>query len=121
MSARILYIDDEQDLVDLAASFFQDENMPIDVSTSFNHALELIKQNRYDLIISDAKMPSGNGHDLYQLITKEGLFRGKFILVTGNVDPRVEKHALDYDLVMLKPIQFADLINKAKSVLNIQL
>jgi len=118
MKARILYIDDEQDLVDLAMSFFEEENMPIDICTDFNEALRLIKTNHYDLIISDAKMPSGNGHELFQKITSEGLFNGKFILVTGNIDPISEEITAAYEAVMLKPIRFQELVDKAKLILE---
>lgn len=59
MSPRVLYIDDEADLVELASSFFEDSDIPIDTSTDFHHALKMIRNNKYDIIISDVNMPSG--------------------------------------------------------------
>ncbi|HXH76741.1 MAG TPA: response regulator [Bacteriovoracaceae bacterium] len=117
MSERILYIDDEVDLLELAASFFEDENLKIETCCTFQGALELIRKNQYDLIISDVRMPSGNGHDLMNLIHKEGLFTGKVIMVTGNADEGNDPRHRVYDLIVYKPIDFYELIEQVKKVL----
>jgi DNA-binding response OmpR family regulator len=114
--ACILYIDDEIDLLDLAASFFEDEGLPIETSSDFNEALSLIRKNKYDLIISDAKMPSGSGFELFEIIKKEG-YKGKIILVTGNVDNPEQVKNLGYDQIIYKPINFAELIDQVKSLI----
>ncbi len=115
--ARILYIDDETDLLDLAASFFEDENLPIDTASHFDEALKLIRANQYDIIISDAKMPSGSGFELFKIIKTEGYFQGKSILVTGNLDNQTESNKNGFDLVIYKPIKFQELIDTVKSML----
>jgi len=51
MKARVLYIDDEVDLLELAASFFEEENLPIETCSDFNQALNLIRNNHFDVII----------------------------------------------------------------------
>lgn len=116
MGPRILYVDDEADLVELAASFFEEENLPIETCTNFKDALELIRKNTYDLIISDVRMPSGSGHELFSQIKKEGIFHGKFILVTGNDEGNYSKG--DYDRILLKPVNFDDLISDIKSMFS---
>ncbi len=114
---RILYIDDETDLLDLAASFFEDENLPIETVSNFDEALKLIRTNAYDVIISDAKMPSGSGFDLFKIVKTEGYFKGKSILVTGNLDNKSEANKHGFDLVIYKPIKFQELIDTVKSML----
>ena len=115
--ARILYIDDEIDLLDLAASFFEDENLPIETCSNFNQAVELVLKNKYDLIISDAKMPTGSGYELFQLIKKETAFTGKIILVTGNLDEPALK--LGFDLIIYKPVKFQELVQTVKKLLEV--
>jgi DNA-binding response OmpR family regulator len=117
MTARILYIDDEIDLLDLASSFFEDEDLPIDTTSNFDEALSLIRSNEYDLIISDAKMPSGSGFELFKIIKSEYLFKGKVILVTGNLESQDQCKDLGFDLVVYKPIQFQELVETVKSLL----
>ncbi len=114
---KILYIDDEADLLDLAVSFFEDENMMIDTCTNFQAALEMIKLKKYDLIISDERMPSGSGHELMAIIKSENIFQGKTIMVTGNIDSSGEQHDKGYDLILFKPLHFQELIDHVKKIL----
>lgn len=117
MIARILYIDDEEELLDLASCFFEDDDLPLETVSDFNAALELIRNNHYDLIISDAKMPSGSGFELLKIIRSEALFSGKIILVSGDLENKSECHQLGFDKVMYKPIVFQDLIQTVKELL----
>ena len=115
---KILYIDDESDLLNLAASFFEDEDMPIDTSTNIQDALSKIRNGSYDLIISDARMPSGSGKELLATIRREKLFAGKFILLTGNLDYKIGNDEYPYDLVLFKPLRFQELVDTVKKMLN---
>lgn len=115
---KILYIDDEVDLVNLAESFFMDEKISIDTSTSFHEAFEKIRTIPYDLIISDARMPTGNGLELLRLIKDEKLFSGKFILVTGNVENHESREVKECDMVIYKPLRFQELIEEVKKLLS---
>jgi DNA-binding NtrC family response regulator len=117
---KIMYIDDESDLLNLASSFFEDESIPIDTSDSFIDALDKIRQSSYDLIISDARMPTGSGRELLKIIRDEKLFNGKFILVTGNLDYKNEDDNDVYDLVLFKPLRFQELVDHAKKMLNLK-
>lgn len=115
---KILYIDDENDLLNLASSFFEDESLPIETCTTFSEAMEKIRNSTYDLIISDARMPTGSGQELLSKIRAEKLFSGKFILVTGNLDFQDENDKNSYDLVLYKPLRFQDLVDQAKEMLS---
>ena len=115
---RILYIDDEVDLLDLAATFFEDEDLPIETCSDFDQAISMIRKNAYDLIISDAKMPSGSGFELFKIIKEEKLFNGKIILVTGHLENPSDGHKLGYDMVIYKPIKFQELVQRVKSLLD---
>ena len=116
--ARILYIDDEVDLLDLAEGFFLEENLPVDTCSDFFRALELIKKNHYDVIVSDARMPSGSGSDLFNILRSELSFQGKLILVTGNLNSKEELQNSYHDIILYKPIAFEELVKTVKSYLN---
>ena len=116
---HILYVDDEKDLLELAQAFFADENIPIDVAQNMENALALIQKKDYDLIISDVRMPSGSGIDLITRARNEHHFRGKFILVSGQMTSKLETMA-DCDLLLTKPIDFSFLIDSVRNLLNSQ-
>lgn len=117
---KIMYIDDECDLLNLASSFFEDEEIPIETCSNFNEALEKIRKGSYDLIISDARMPTGNGTDLLKIIRDEKVFEGKFILVTGNLDYQNEPEKNLYDLILFKPLRFQELVDHVKEMLKLK-
>lgn len=113
--ARILYIDDEVELLDLAASFFEDENLKLDTSSDYNEALELLKKNQYEVVISDAKLPTGSGPELFRYMKEKLNYQSKMVLVTGHLqDPGIEK---EIDLVLYKPIEFQELVDQIKNLL----
>lgn len=115
---KILYVDDEEDLVLLAQSFFEDENLLIDISTDFDQALDKIHLNEYDIVITDAKMPKGSGQELVKRVKLAKKFAGKFILVTGNIDPEDSEAQAGFDMVIYKPIHFQELVDKVKQILT---
>lgn len=114
---RILYVDDEKDLLSIAQSFFEDEQLPIDTCSCFNEALVKIKSYSYDLIISDARLPAGSGKELLRRLRDEK-FQGKFIMVTGNLEHEEEGRD-DYDLILFKPLHFQELVLQAKRMLSL--
>lgn len=114
---KILYVDDEADLLDLAASFFEEENIPIDTCTHIQGALDKVRKDSYDLIITDLRMPTGSGQELLNVIRKEGSFKGKVILVTGNIETVGTHENNSCDLVLFKPLRFQELIDRVKELL----
>ncbi len=115
---NILYVDDEQDLLELAKTFFEDENLPLDIAADVDEALELIRKKNYDLIISDVRMPSGSGINMIATARAEKKFSGKFILVSGDLKSQDEGKKAGCDLMMNKPIDFFALIDSVKELLQ---
>lgn len=113
MSAKVLYVDDEVDLLDLAKTFFDDEGIELDTCSDIQTAITKIKAGNYSVIISDAKMPSGSGHELFRILRADLKFSGKLYLVTGHLEKDGETK--DYDFVIYKPIKFFELIDEIKA------
>lgn len=114
--ARILFIDDELDLLELAVSFFEDDGFKIDVASNITDALELIKNQDYEVIISDSNMPNGSGLDLFKQLKNDTLYSAKLILVSGD-NGDTQKDFSYCDHFYLKPVNFDDLVLHVKSIL----
>lgn len=115
---NILYVDDEKDLLELACTFFEDENLNLETSHDYLQALELIRNKRYDLIITDVRMPAGSGPELIAKAREEGNFSGKFILVSGDLKSQEEATIARCDLMLSKPLDFFALIASVKELLQ---
>ncbi|MFA6226275.1 MAG: response regulator [Methanoregula sp.] len=70
---RILYVDDEPDLLKIGKLFLErDGTFTIDTLASARLALEQLKTERYDAIISDYQMPEMDGITVPQTSQKIG-------------------------------------------------
>lgn len=92
---RVIFIDDEENFLDLAEKYFDKEKgLDIDYTTSAKEGLELIEEGDYDAVIADYQMPEMNGLDLLVTLRKEGSDI-PFIVLTGKGEEEVAMEALN--------------------------
>jgi response regulator RpfG family c-di-GMP phosphodiesterase len=65
---RVLFVDDEAFILFSLRRFFKQNNIEVDVETDCIKAVELIKENKYKVIISDFRMPNMNGAEFLELV-----------------------------------------------------
>jgi len=119
MSTRILVTDDERIIRESIAEFLQTEGFETFVASNGEEALEVIKKNDIDLLISDVRMPGIDGIELMNevnLLSPETLI----ILMTAfaSVETAIQalrSGAADY---MLKPLDFDELVLRINAILE---
>ncbi len=79
---KILYVDDEPILLNLARMFIEKNGFLVDTAENAPDALELMKTNSYDAIISDYQMPVMDGIEFLKTIRNSG-DETPFIIFTG--------------------------------------
>ncbi|MGA2775034.1 MAG: response regulator [Candidatus Omnitrophota bacterium] len=115
---KILIADDEKEVVLLLKKFLERKNHDTDVAYDGARALELIKENKYDLVFLDHNMPEITGLELIEYI-KKNTPEIKAVMITGY--PQMADSAakdLGADEYLTKPLQFKDIeeiIDKYKS------
>jgi PAS domain S-box-containing protein len=83
MVIRILLIDDEEAHLEIAKVFLeQEQGFKVDTSLSAQEALDRLKRERFDVIISDYQMPGMNGIELLKTLKSAG-DTTPYILFTG--------------------------------------
>ncbi len=81
---NILILDDEEPLVILMKEILQiHTNLNIFTVTKGADAIQLINENKFDLIISDIQMPGINGIDIFNHLKSKGI-EDRLLMVTGN-------------------------------------
>ncbi len=79
---KILIVDDDRNSALVLKEFFDDEGFWADVAFSAKSALKMFGEGKYDLIITDYKLPDSDGLTLIkQFIAQTG--RLKVIFLTG--------------------------------------
>ncbi len=79
---KALVVDDEMTVCEAVKAILETEGMDILTTTSSLKAIELVRTNHFDLIVSDLKMPEMNGLDLYERI-REISQDSVFIIITA--------------------------------------
>ena len=59
--SKLLIVEDEQHQRELYAMELQDEGYEVDQAANGKEAVEMVKSNRYDLVIMDIRMPEMDG------------------------------------------------------------
>lgn len=119
MPIRILIVDDEEDLLDLLREEFERSGCDVATSRSGHAALQLLEREEpsaFHAVISDIRMPDGDGIFLLDAIRKRDSAIPAVFLMTGYSDlDRCEilaKGALD---LIEKPFQIPSLVSEILS------
>lgn len=85
-SLKILVVDDEKDFPGLVARALTPEGHSVETATSGNEALRLLRERRYDLVISDFEMEAVKGKDIFLALSDAPpAARTKLLIVSGNL------------------------------------
>jgi two-component system response regulator PilR (NtrC family) len=79
---KILVVDDERSMRELLELVLKRSGYSVHTAENGTRALEFVRQNVYDLMISDVKMPDINGIDLLQMV-KEISPETQVIMITA--------------------------------------
>jgi len=118
---RILFIDDEADLVEVAKSLLETLGYRVKATTSSKEALELFESSadRFDLVVTDMTMPEMTGDKLARKMME---IRPDIpvILYTGYTEQISEKDAKDIGIreFVLKPFEVKDIARVIRRVLD---
>jgi len=115
---RILVVDDEKAICNLLETFFSRDGHDVKSVSSGSEAIKLLKNEKYDVVLTDLIMPDLSGLDVIN--TVDGLEKRPCLgLITGwsdNVDNK-EKEELKVDFVLKKPFDFTELTNRINNVI----
>ena len=83
---KVLVIDDEEWILDLAGELLRGEGHTVELASNGQKALELIARQKFDVIVSDWKMPGLNGIRLYEhLVATSPDSAKRMFFMTGDV------------------------------------
>ncbi|HEY3066507.1 MAG TPA: GAF domain-containing protein [Methylomirabilota bacterium] len=82
---RALVVDDEAYVVDLVATLLGYTGWVVDVAASGRDGLAHVERHRYDLVVSDIRMPEGDGESFYRVaVARQPELGQRFIVITGD-------------------------------------
>lgn len=122
MTHSILFVDDDRNLLDSITRLlrFERSDYTFDTATSGDEALKYLESNKYDVIVSDQKMPGMMGLTLLSIVRTKYPDMKRVMLsaqVLENVFHEAESVANVY---ISKPCDFEFIISQIDKLLTIQ-
>ena len=120
---RVLVIDDEPAICLSLTAFLEDYGFKASSAESAEEALDLMKNNEYDVCIVDLRLPGMSGEDLI-LQARERHPDQRHIIYTGsisyNLSSKLQALGMRPEHVFLKPIRVLTLLVKCIKALAIE-
>ncbi len=91
---RILYVDDEEPNTVVFKAAFKGNNFEVTTTESASSALALLEKDKFDIIVSDQRMPGMTGVDFFTTVRSKEI-QGVRILMTGFADNNVMMDAIN--------------------------
>jgi DNA-binding response OmpR family regulator len=120
MSARILIVDDEPDMINLIKLMLRRGGWEVLTATNGVEALEMADRYMPELILLDIMMPGLNGHEVCARLRRDARFEKTPILAftaQAQLEEQFRAHQAGADEYIVKPVAPADLLARVKAYL----
>ena len=104
-SKTLLFVDDEEEILEILVDLFADEGYSLHTATKAEDAMQIVDRHPVDFVLSDLKLPDSSGSELLEQIRekKPGTVR---VLTSGYLDIKfgsVTENKMDGTLYLSKP------------------
>ena len=84
-----LVVEDEPSVRELIVTLLGQTGWRVEVASGGRAGLESVRRRRYDLVVSDVRMPEGGGEEFYRsAVALDGTLRGRFVFITADTANR---------------------------------
>ncbi len=118
---KILIVDDDIDILDVLKITLEDEGYEVIEAHNGQEALDIIKKEPPELVITDMKMPKMDGNKLCQALREDMLIQHMpIIMLTGKseVTDKVSGINAGADDYIVKPFEPKELVARVKMILR---
>jgi CheY-like chemotaxis protein len=91
MTPTILIVDDEPDLREAIAFDYRRKKFNVLLAASGNEAIQILEKEKVDIVVSDVRMPDGDGLKLLDTVKAKNAFFPVVLFITGYADISVEE------------------------------
>lgn len=119
LTGRILIVDDDPYFLRVLSRILSGENFQVKTAEGAAQAAQVLKENSFDIVISDLRLPDGDGLSVLQQVRKAGLEVPVVILTAyGEVDSYLEAMNAGVTEYLNKPVKSEELIAVVRNCLQ---
>ena len=119
---RVVYIEDEQEMIELVRLILSHKGYEVLGANGGHEGLDLVRQNKPDLVLLDLMMPDMDGWDVYHQMRAEEATRDiPVIVITAkaqSIDKVLGLHIAKVADYISKPFSPQDLIDSVEKVFS---
>jgi CheY-like chemotaxis protein len=118
---HILVVDDDQNILALIKTILSQKDFRVSTALNGEAAISLLKQDRFDAIITDAMMPQMDGNTLAQTVKNDPKLKDlPIIMITASKEVDMVKKSFSSGCVLFlpKPFTAASLLSLIQLVLK---
>jgi len=116
---KILLVEDDKGIVENLTAFLTKEGFSVKNANGQKMALELIAQERFDLVLLDISLADGNGFAVCSAIKAEYKIPVIFLTASGDEYSTVTGFNLGADDYIAKPFRPMELVSRIKNILRL--
>jgi two-component system response regulator (stage 0 sporulation protein F) len=116
---RILVVDDDSAQCGVVGKLLADQGYLVHSATDSSVALDMISQNRYDLLVLDYQMPGFNGVEVFRHARQmQPEIAGVFLTAYTNINTVFPAIDAGVERVLSKPVNASELIPVVKELVG---
>jgi signal transduction histidine kinase/CheY-like chemotaxis protein len=117
--ARVLLLDDEADALIMMRRILEDHGARVETALSVDAALDLLRSDGFDLLVSDISMPGRDGYDFIHAVRAQKIDTPAIALTAfARSEDREKAIRAGYRAHASKPIEARELLATLASLLN---
>jgi two-component system response regulator HydG len=119
LTGRILIVDDDPYFLRVLGRILTSENFQVKTAEGAGEASQVLKENAFDVVISDLRLPDGDGLSILQEVRKAGREVPVVILTAyGEVDSYLEAMNAGATEYLNKPVKSEELLAVVRGCLR---
>jgi DNA-binding response OmpR family regulator len=118
MASKILLVDDEQNIRELAALYLEKEGFAVDYASNGSEALQRFQQSPANLVLLDVMMPGMDGFEVCRELRRESDVPVLMLTARSEDVDKIVGLELGADDYMTKPFNPRELVARVKAILR---
>ena len=115
---KILIVEDDKNILNTLTYYLQNEGFSVKTAQNIHKAIDIIKNEQFNIVLLDITLPDGNGYDFYKKLKEKSNTPVIFLTALDEEKDIVKGFDLGADDYITKPFHAGELLSRIKNVLR---